>query len=174
MKFLIGSAVFLTVLTNLISRNTYGAAPMKEEVKTMTTALSSRVKAHVIRLKPGQDLLAGIKDFAKQKHLKAASIISAVGSLTRVTLRYANQPSGTSRDGHFEIVSLSGMVSEDSVHLHASVSDSAGATMGGHLTGENKVYTTVELAIAEYEDIRFTREKDPTFGYDELVVKPRD
>ena len=140
----------------------------------MPPAASSRIKAHVIRLKPGQDLLAAIKEFAKEKHLKAASILSAVGSLTRVTLRYANQPSGTTRDGHFEIVSLSGTLSEDSLHLHASVSDSTGATAGGHLTGENKVYTTVELAIAEYEDYRFVREKDPAYGYEELAVKPRN
>jgi predicted DNA-binding protein with PD1-like motif len=160
--------MILALLAVFVSAN-----PLSE-VKTMIPSGSSRIKAHMLRLKPGQDLLPALREFAKERHLKAASILSAVGSLTRVTLRYANQPSGTTRDGHFEIVSLSGTLNEDSLHLHASVSDSTGTTAGGHLTGENKVYTTVELAIAEYEDYRFAREKDLAFGYDELVVKMRD
>jgi hypothetical protein len=135
---------------------------------------ASRMKASVLRLKPGQDLLTELKEFAKSRDLKAGSILSAVGSLTKVTLRYANQPKGTTREGHFEIVSLTGMISKDSLHLHAAVSDSSGNTIGGHLTGENLIYTTLEISIAEYEDYQFIREKDQTFGYDELVVKPKN
>ena len=137
------------------------------------TPLTSSVKAHVFRLKPGQDLLAEIKSWAKTHHIKAASILSAVGSLTKVTLRYANKPDATSQEGHFEVVSLTGTLNEDSVHLHASVSDSTGRTYGGHLTGENRIYTTVEIAIAEFENLKFDREKDETFGYAELVVKKK-
>jgi predicted DNA-binding protein with PD1-like motif len=145
---------------------------IKKEANLTSTLPSSRIRAHVLRLKPGQNLLDEIRKFAKAKKIKAGSILSAVGSLTQVTLRFANQPTGTSREGHFEIVSLVGTLNEDSLHLHAAVSDSTGTTVGGHLTGENRIYTTLELSIAEYEDYQFNREKDPTFGYDELVIKP--
>ena len=170
------SLILLLILTQSASAHaeTPPSKELKKEPTSMTTLPASPIKAYVLRLKPGQDLLKEIKEFAKARHLKAGSILSAVGSLTQVTLRFANQPKGTSREGHFEIVSLSGMVSEDSVHLHAAVSDSTGATLGGHLTGENLIYTTVELSIAEYEDYRFSREKDPTFGYDELVVHSKN
>ena len=132
---------------------------------------SSRMKAHLVRLKPGQDLVAELKNWAKSNHIRAGSILSAAGSLKKVTLRYANQPKPETREGHFEIVSLSGMLDAESMHLHSSVSLPSGETIGGHLMGENLVYTTIELAIAEYEDVHFTREKDETYGYSELKIQ---
>ena len=144
----------------------------KDEVKAMTP-LTSRIKAHVFRLKPGQDLLEEIKNWAKSNHIKAASILTVVGSLKKVSLRYANQSKAETKEGHFEIVSLTGMVSEDSVHLHASVALPNGETIGGHLMGENLIYTTAEIALGEFEDLTFAREKDDTFGYQELVVKKK-
>jgi predicted DNA-binding protein with PD1-like motif len=148
------------------------AASAKEEFPQMTH-VSSKVKAHVFRLKPGQDLVSELSAWAKRHHIKAASILSGVGSLKKVTLRYANQPKAETKEGHFEIVSLTGMLSEDSLHLHASVALPDGSTLGGHLMGENLIYTTAEIAIAEFEDAVFSREKDDTYGYSELVVKKK-
>jgi predicted DNA-binding protein with PD1-like motif len=41
------------------------------------------------------------------------------------------------------------------------------------LTGENRVYTTLELVIGVYPEAKFLREKDPDTGYLEWVVMPR-
>ena len=131
---------------------------------------TSRMKAHLVRLRPGQDLTSELKTWAKTNGIRAASILSAVGSLKKVTLRFANQPKPVTKEGHFEIVSLTGMLDSETMHLHASVSLPSGETIGGHIMGENTIYTTIELSIAEYEDVRFAREKDETYGYQELRV----
>ncbi len=129
------------------------------------------IKIHVIRLLPKQDVLVELSKFAKEHNLKACSIISSVGSLTDVALRYANESGTTHLKGHFEVVSLSGTFSSVSgAHIHLAVSDNKGRTLGGHMMEGNLVYTTLELVIAEYPKLVFKREKCKLSGYDELKV----
>lgn len=128
---------------------------------------------HVIRLQPGQDLKKAIAAFAKTNNLRAAWIVTAVGSLTTYHLRFANQTEGRTESGHFEIVSLNGTLNADNMHLHMSISDNTGRTVGGHVLDGNMVYTTVELVIGATDELEFSREVDPTYGYRELVVKAR-
>ena len=135
--------------------------------------LKSPAHFYTIRLKPHQDLKAELMAFAKQNHLKAAFIATCVGSLEEVNLRYANQPKGTQQSGHFEIVSLVGTFNDASAHLHLSVSDLNGKTIGGHMLDGNKIYTTAEIVIGELNDVAFTREVDSTYGYNELKVNKR-
>jgi len=130
-------------------------------------------RVHFLRLHPGDLLLESLERWAQEHSIDAASIVSAVGSLKRATLRFAGQARGVRLEGPLEVVSLSGTLSKDSHHLHASVSDSKGVTRGGHLTGENRVYTTLELVIGVYPEAKFLREKDPDTGYLEWVVMPR-
>jgi len=125
---------------------------------------------HVIRLRPGEPLKESIAKFATQQDIQAGWIVSAVGSLTDVHLRFANQETGFSESGHFEILSLSGTIAVSGMHLHMSVGDSLGAVRGGHLLDGNVVYTTAEIVIAEDQSKRFSREVDTTFGYRELMV----
>lgn len=125
------------------------------------------------RLKPHQDLKVEILKFATSNNLKAAAIVSCAGSLEQYNIRFANQPDGTFVKGFFEIVSLSGTFSDSSSHLHISVSDNKGVTIGGHLMNNNLVYTTAEIVVVELTDLEFTREIDPIYGYQELVVKQR-
>ena len=56
-------------------------------------------------------------------------------------------------------------------HLHISVSDPYGVTMGGHLLKGCLVRTTAEIVVLPLEGVRFARELDPATGYKELVVK---
>ncbi len=135
--------------------------------------LKSRAEYYTVRLKPHQDLKVELMMFAKQHRLKAAFIATCVGSLEQINLRYANQPSNFQKNGHFEIVSLVGTFNESTSHLHLSVSDSTGSTIGGHVLEGNKIYTTAEIVIGELSDVEFARELDSTYGYQELKVKKR-
>lgn len=132
------------------------------------------MKIHALRLKPGQDLKKEIHAFVQERAIRAGWIATAVGSLTVYNLRFANRPDGSSQSGHFEIVSLTGTLSTAGSHLHLSVSDSSGKTIGGHLLDGNLVYTTVELIIGESPDHEFLREKDGTTMWPELQIKTRD
>ena len=132
----------------------------------------STVKIHTIRMKPGEDVMLFLKDYIDRNKISAAFVMSAVGSLTRFHLRFANKESGTVSEGHFEVVSLTGLLSTAGMHLHMSVSESTGHTIGGHLLEGNFVYTTLEVVLGETNDMFYSRETDPTYGYKELVVKP--
>ena len=115
--------------------------------------------------------MAAITAFAKDHHIRAGILLTSVGSLEQVTLRYANTGKATQLNGHFEIVSLVGTFAEHSgQHIHLSVSDSSGNTTGGHMLSGNLVYTTAEIVVGSLEDVEFEREHDPTYGYAELAV----
>ncbi|MEJ0056108.1 MAG: PPC domain-containing DNA-binding protein [Bacteroidota bacterium] len=69
----------------------------------MSQALPGNIKTYAFRLSPHQDVKKHILEFAKQNKIKAGCVVSAVGSLEQVNLRFANQEQGTLMKGHFEI-----------------------------------------------------------------------
>ena len=128
---------------------------------------------HAFRLKPGQDFRKEIEAFVQTENIQAGWIITCVGSLTQTNLRLANQPEGTGNKGHFEIVSLTGTHSSSGSHLHMSVSERLGRSIGGHLLNGNLVYTTAEIVLGESKSFVFSREKDGTTAWEELQVKKK-
>ncbi len=129
---------------------------------------------YTFRLKPGMDLLDEIGQFVAGKMVSAGCVLCSVGSLTHATLRLANRQRASDYEGHFEIVSLTGTVSANGSHLHISISDNEGKTIGGHLEPGCKIYTTAEIVLGVFEDITFKREElQNDSGYAELVIYPR-
>lgn len=125
------------------------------------------------RLKPGEDLKNGIERVVADNKIEAGWIITAVGSLTDYHIRFANQAAGAKNSGHFEIVSLTGTLGMEGNHIHISISDSTGKTIGGHLLEENKVYTTAEIVIGISGTYKFSREHDGTTPWKELQIHKR-
>lgn len=138
-----------------------------------SNAVAALMNTYSVRLTPGQDLKKELDVLVQQQRIEAGAVLTCVGSLTDVTLRLANQEEASKWQGHFEIVSLVGTLSTNGSHLHLSVSDSTGRTLGGHLAEGCKIYTTAELLIGIMPDLIYTREIDPTFGYKELVIRKR-
>lgn len=135
----------------------------------MLSPSSSNV--YVFRLGPHQDLKRSILEFATANRIQAGIILTCVGSLEQYNLRFANEKNGVKGKGYFEIVSLGGTFSASHSHIHISISDNAGHTIGGHLLDDNLIYTTAEIAVAALTDYSFERHPDPTYGYHELIVK---
>ena len=131
------------------------------------------MKTYAFRLKPGQDLKRELVAFAAANDLKSGVILTCVGSVRQAALRLANKPNTTMYEGMREIVSLTGTLCPDGPHLHISLSDGEGVTIGGHLQDGNLIYTTAEVVIGELEDVVFCRELCTESTYDELVVKSR-
>ena len=126
---------------------------------------------YTFRLTPGQDLFDSIDALVKERNIEAGCILSGVGSLTHVNLRLANRESYSEYEGHFEIVSMTGTISVHGSHLHISISDGDGKTIGGHFDSGCKIYTTAEIVLAIFEDLVYKRELLANdSGYDELVV----
>jgi len=126
---------------------------------------------HAIRLKPGDDLKGKLQQFAQSQAIAAGFILTAVGSLTQVALRFASQPTSKILLGRFEIVSLVGTISCHGMHLHLAVSDPEGQTLGGHLDHASLVYTTAEVVIGTAPGLVFRRTLDPETSFRELNIE---
>jgi predicted DNA-binding protein with PD1-like motif len=129
---------------------------------------------YAFRLKPGEDLQKGLENAVKQNNIKAGWINTCVGSLTDYQIRFANQPKCDTGSGHFEIVSLVGTLSINGSHVHLSISDSTGKTIGGHLMEGCKIYTTAEIVITSTDRFNFERAEDGTTPWKELQIKIKD
>ena len=128
---------------------------------------------HAFRLKPGQDLRKEIELYVKENNIGAGWISACVGSLSRYALRFANQDQPNMGSGHFEIVSITGTVSTNGSHIHVSISDETGKTIGGHLLEGAIIYTTAEIVIQSSSEFSFIRAKDGTTPWEELQIMPK-
>ncbi|MDO1447537.1 DNA-binding protein [Rhodocytophaga aerolata] len=132
----------------------------------------STMQTYALRLHPGQDLKLELQKFTEAHAIKAACILTCVGSLQQSTLRLANQSEYKVYPQKMEIVSLVGILSTEGSHLHVSLADSTGVTIGGHLVEGSQIYTTAEIIIGIMPDYRFAREHDTVSGYKELKIYP--
>ena len=135
------------------------------------------MQVHVLRLSPGDDLRVSLEAafaaLSKEHGLEAACIMSAVGSLSRAVLRYADKATGSDINASLELLMLSGTLSADGAHVHASVADEQGEVKGGHLMPGCIVRTTVEVVIALLPGWQFRRELDAATGFNELTPRSR-
>jgi predicted DNA-binding protein with PD1-like motif len=129
------------------------------------------MKVVPLRLRPGDDLRRALDAWMAEQQEQAGCVISGVGSLSMAQLRLAGATEEMAIHGDLEILSLSGTLSPDGVHLHIAIADSSGAVIGGHLCAGSLVRTTAELVIGLLPDWRFNRELDPATGYAELAIK---
>ncbi|NLU24338.1 MAG: DNA-binding protein [Clostridiales bacterium] len=131
------------------------------------------MKTVCCRLHRGEDLLASIEKTAKENHLKAAAVLSAVGCVSRARVRDAGGVQCREVGENCEIVSLMGTVSETRTHLHIALSKEDLSTVGGHLMRGCLVNTTCELVLLELDGWRYGMEQDGETGYDEIVFQKR-
>lgn len=132
------------------------------------------MRTHAFRLAPGADLKAELQRFTEARALRAGCILTCVGSLSRARLRMP----GTIGEAEvvrtftepMEIVSLTGTLCPDGLHVHISLARTDGACVGGHLAHGCIVNTTAELVIAELPGVEFRRLPDSATGYAELSV----
>ena len=125
----------------------------------------------VVRLLPGDDLAISLRRFAAERGIRAAVVLSCVGSTgPRTTLRPAGAGEARRLEGDFEILSLTGTLSASGHHLHMSISDRECHTYGGHVLEGCLVRTTAEVVLGVLEGVAFNRPVDARTGFKELSV----
>ena len=127
-----------------------------------------------IRLRPGADLKRELVALAARERVQAGWVLTCVGSLSQARLRLAGGTEHATWQGPFEIVALTGTLSQDGGHLHLAVADHQGRSFGGHLAEGCAVRTTAEVVLGADDRLVFAREHDSATGYEELVVRERD
>ena len=113
-------------------------------------------KTFILVFQTGDELAAGLLQFAKEQKLSAASF-KAIGALSSVRLGWLSweskryEPSVT-LDEQVELLSLIGDVAlkdgEPVVHAHAVVGKKDGTAHGGHLL-EARIRPTCEVVLTE-------------------------
>jgi uncharacterized protein len=131
------------------------------------------MRTHAFRLTNGADLKESIEEYVRLHDMSAGWVLACVGSLSRAVLRMPGARDVLTLRRDLEIVSMEGTLSLDGCHLHAAVSDLAGAVLGGHVSSGCVVRTTAEIVLAEDHSFAFARERDEGTGFRELVVRPR-
>jgi uncharacterized protein len=121
-----------------------------------------------LRLSPGDDLRRALEEAGAG----GAFVVSGMGSLIDVRLRFAGAPEATLLAGDFEILSIAGAITADGAHLHMAVADGQGRVSGGHVVYGNVVRTTAEILLVSTPAWQLSREHDPATGYTELMVRP--
>lgn len=135
------------------------------------------MELEAFRLEPGADLKFELEKLVSDKDMKAAFVLSCVGSLSSVHIR---MPGVTPEERVIrkynepvEIVSLVGTFSVDGSHLHIAFSRNDGSCIGGHMETGCIVRTTAEIVICEIPHLTFRRPLDSKTGFDELSVHRR-
>ena len=112
-------------------------------------------KTFVIVFDPGDEVVAGLLDFAKEHRLAAS--LTAIGAFERVTLGFFESERKDYKripiNEQVEVMSLVGNISleengEPKVHAHVVVGKSDGTAHGGHLL-EAHVRPTLEVILVE-------------------------
>ncbi len=139
-------------------------------IENFQRAQEKNMKIFATRFKPNQDLKKSLKEFVNINNIQAGFILSGVGSLKQANLRFAGQSESQLLREKFEIVSLVGTLSIHGIHLHISLANKEGKTLGGHLVDGCIIYTTAEIVIGESQDHTFSRTLDEQTGFQELLV----
>ncbi len=124
------------------------------------------------RLTKGMDLKKEIESYAIKNQISGI-ILCCVGCLNKARIRLATGETILEKNENFEIVSITGTLSPDGVHIHISLSDIHGNTIGGHLKDGCIVDSTAEICIEIFDDIKFKREFDDSTGYQELIINEK-
>ena len=111
----------------------------------------------VLRLKPNQDLVAGLESACRSHGLSRAVVRSALGSLTDASFDLGEAGRTVFVEGPgLEIITLTGEVDIDDegasvADLAGTVADKDGKVAGGRFRrGENPICITLEIVLQEW------------------------
>lgn len=129
----------------------------------------------VIHLGKGEKVLESIESEMKRLEVKNAVILSAIGSLRKLSYHIITSTENVSSDKYFtiekpmELSSIQGVILDGKPHFHIICSDPE-KTYTGHLENGTEVQYLVEISIMEVKDMELTRKLDE-FGISYIDIK---
>ncbi len=128
-------------------------------------ALSLR-DIHILRIDPGEDVLASVQRFLKEANVRQAVILGGYGTLAAYHLHWVTHnriPTENAfgrGEGGIEILSMNGLVVNGEPHIHVALATQDGA-FGGHLEPGCTAYVLCEVFFAEVEGASLARQRVP-------------
>lgn len=142
-----------------------------------------------VRLRPGEDLFATLREIVKENNIERASILSGIGSLCNVAFRdlktgitlpvNVDKTNLMEEYGPYELLSLEGNIvplvgefaglkdGDPVIHLHCTLGTAFGGLFGGHLF-EATVFTTTELFLAKVKNSQVKKKQSGVTGLTEM------
>ena len=137
-------------------------------------------KAVPVRLRPGADLMLGLKQVCEQNGIKHGAILVGIGSLRQLSFQVLTPKPETKLGAGYtdrrwcqvpwRCVDLQGVVfqseeGETLLHVHGTFSDQRGKVYAGHVVaGANPILATLDAVIAGVGDVRLIRRIEPEIG----------
>lgn len=121
---------------------------------------------HILRVDPGEDILASVEQFIAEVHLKQAVVLGGYGTMAAYHLHWVTHnriPTDNlfrKGEGGIEILAMNGLVVDGQPHIHIALSNPDGA-FGGHLEPGCIAYVVCEIFFAEVEGATLTRQRVP-------------
>lgn len=136
----------------------------------MAAVECSKKRIFMGRIPHGDDLLASLTDFVRQKGIKKGKL-QMIGAVQRAVVGFYNSQEekyvNTELDRPLEVLSLIGNVSlkdgQPFIHAHITLGDEKGECYGGHLMDGTIVFAS-EFIVEEFEGEDLVREYDKTTG----------
>jgi len=133
-----------------------------------------------VRLRPGADLMYGLKQVCEKNGIKHGAILVGIGSLCQLSFQVLTPKPETKLGagytepqvvpGPVEIVNLQGVVfqseeGETLLHVHGTFSDQHGKVYAGHVVpGANPILATLDAVVAGVGGVRLIRRVEPEVG----------
>lgn len=121
-------------------------------------------RIHILRIDPGEDVLASVERFLGEVGIRQAVVLGGYGTLAAYHLHWVthNRIPTENRfgrgEGGIEILAMNGLVVEGEPHVHVALATPDGA-FGGHLEPGCVAYVLCEVFLAEVEGVALSRRR---------------
>lgn len=123
-------------------------------------------KVHILRVDPGEDILASVEQFIADTHLEQAVVLGGYGTMAAYHLHWVTHNRIPTEnlfrkgEGGIEILAMNGLVVDGQPHIHVALATPEGG-FGGHLEPGCIAYVVCEIFFAEVADTKLTRQRVP-------------
>lgn len=123
-------------------------------------------RIHILRVDPGEDVLASIEQFLKESSIQQAVVLGGYGTLSAYHLHWVTHNRIPTEnlfrhgEGGIEILAMNGLVVNSKPHIHVALSTPEGA-FGGHLEPGCIAYVLCEAFFAEVEGVSLSYQRVP-------------
>jgi len=128
----------------------------------MQSAAMTVKQLHILRIDPGEDVLASVRKFLADGDVRQAVVLGGYGTLAAHHLHWVKH-NRLPAENHFEkdaggieILSMNGLVVGGEPHIHITLSTPKGA-YGGHLEEGCITYVLCEVFLAEVAGVELAR-----------------
>jgi predicted DNA-binding protein with PD1-like motif len=123
-------------------------------------------KIYILRVDPGEDILAAVERFIAEASLKQAVVLGGYGTMAAYHLHWVTHNRIPTEnlfrkgEGGIEILAMNGLVVDGQPHIHVALATPEGG-FGGHLEPGCIAYVVCEIFFAEVEGARLIRQRVP-------------